>query len=69
MAAKELRYTASAASFALNQKFHAHEEIYKQIQDQLGLINDKRLWLETLNTIGREELDIGKKHGIPLLNN
>jgi CHAD domain-containing protein len=61
MAAKELRYTASAASFALNQKFHAHEEIYKQIQDQLGLINDKRLWLETLNTIGREELDIGKK--------
>lgn len=61
MAAKELRYTASAASFALNQKFHAHEEIYKQIQDQLGLVNDKRLWLETLNAIGREELDIGKK--------
>lgn len=61
MAAKELRYTASAASFALNQKFHAHEEMYKQIQDQLGLINDKRLWLETLNAIGREELDIGKK--------
>lgn len=61
MAAKELRYTASAASFALNQKFHAHEEIYKQIQDQLGLINDKRLWLETLNAIGREELNVGKK--------
>lgn len=61
IAAKELRYTASAADFALNQKFHAHEEIYKEIQDQLGLINDKRLWLETLNAIGREELDIGKK--------
>ncbi|WP_405173562.1 CHAD domain-containing protein [Paenibacillus sp. FSL H8-0260] len=61
IAAKELRYTASAADFAINQKFHAHEEIYKEIQDQLGLINDKRLWLETLNAIGREELDIGKK--------
>jgi CHAD domain-containing protein len=61
IAAKELRYTASAAAFALNYKFHAHEQIYKQIQDQLGLINDKRLWLETLNAIGREELNIGKK--------
>ena len=61
LAAKELRYTASAATFALNQKFHAHEEMYGKIQDQLGLINDKRVWLDTLNTIGREELDIGKK--------
>ncbi|ULO07023.1 CHAD domain-containing protein [Paenibacillus sp. 19GGS1-52] len=61
IAAKELRYTASAAAFALNQKFHAHEEIYKNIQEQLGLINDKRVWLDTLNSIGRDELDIGKK--------
>lgn len=61
LAAKELRYTASAASFALNQKFHAHEQIYGVIQEQLGLINDKRVWLETLTDIGREELDIGKK--------
>lgn len=61
LAAKELRYTASAATFALNQKFHAHEEMYGKIQDQLGLINDKRVWLDTLNSIGREELDIGKK--------
>lgn len=61
IAAKELRYTANAASFALNQKFHAHEDIYKEIQEQLGEINDKRIWLETLNSIGREELDIGKK--------
>lgn len=61
IAAKELRYTANAAAFALSQKFHAHEDIYKEIQEQLGQINDKRLWLQTLNSIGREELDIGKK--------
>lgn len=61
IAAKHLRYTANAAAFALNQKFHAHETIYKDIQDQLGVINDKRVWLETLNSIGREELDVGKK--------
>ncbi|WP_410513332.1 CHAD domain-containing protein [Paenibacillus sp. BR2-3] len=61
IAAKELRYTASAASFALNQKFHANEAIYKEVQEQLGEINDKRVWLNTLNSIGRAELDIGKK--------
>lgn len=61
IAAKELRYTANAAAFALNQKFHAHEEIYKDIQEQLGVINDKRVWLETLNSIGREKLDVGLK--------
>ncbi|UQZ34681.1 hypothetical protein C2I18_14805 [Paenibacillus sp. PK3_47] len=61
IAAKELRYTASAASFALNQKFHAHEEIYKKIQQELGDINDKRIWLETLHSIGRDKLDVGKK--------
>lgn len=61
IAAKELRYTASAASFALNQKFHAHEDIYKKVQQQLGDINDKRMWLETLQSIGRNKLDIGKK--------
>lgn len=59
--AKELRYTASAASFALGQKFHAHEEIYKQIQEQLGEINDKRVWMETLNSSLRDELGVGKK--------
>lgn len=61
IAAKELRYTASAAAFALNQKFHAHEEIYKNIQEQLGVINDKRVWLDTLQSIGRGELGVGKK--------
>ncbi|MFD1910040.1 CHAD domain-containing protein [Paenibacillus rhizoplanae] len=61
IAAKELRYTANAAAFALDQKFHAHEAFYKDIQDQLGLINDKRVWLETLQSIGREKLDVGKK--------
>lgn len=61
IAAKRLRYTASASTPLLNQKFHAHEEIYKKIQDQLGLINDIRTWLETVNAIGREELGVGKK--------
>ncbi|MBW4084270.1 CHAD domain-containing protein [Paenibacillus sp. S150] len=61
IAAKELRYTASAASFALDQKFHAHEEIYKDIQEQLGTINDKRVWLEILQAIGRGELGAGRK--------
>ncbi|SEU29566.1 CHAD domain-containing protein [Paenibacillus sp. NFR01] len=61
ISAKRLRYTANAAAFALNQKFRADEEIYKEIQDQLGEINDKRVWLDTLQAIGREELDAGKK--------
>jgi len=61
IAAKELRYTANAAAFALNQKFHAHEQVYMEIQEQLGQINDKRVWLKTLTRIGREELDISKK--------
>lgn len=68
LAAKELRYTASAAAFALNQKFHAHEQIYEQIQEQLGLINDRRVWLETLHNIGHEKLDIGKKTWNSFLN-
>ncbi|AIQ44892.1 hypothetical protein R70723_02460 [Paenibacillus sp. FSL R7-0273] len=61
IAAKELRYTANAAGFALNQKFHTHEEYYKSIQEQLGIINDKRVWLDTLQSIGRDELGVGKK--------
>ncbi|MGN7764630.1 CHAD domain-containing protein [Paenibacillus sp. 22594] len=61
IAAKELRYTAGAASFALNQKFHAHEEIYKDIQEQLGTINDKRGWLEVIQSIGRDELGVSRK--------
>ncbi|MBY0012433.1 CHAD domain-containing protein [Paenibacillus typhae] len=61
IAAKELRYTANAASFALNQKFHTHEEYYKNIQEHLGIINDKRVWLDTLQSIGRDELGVGKK--------
>ncbi|OBZ10465.1 hypothetical protein A8L34_17855 [Bacillus sp. FJAT-27264] len=61
IAAKELRYTAGAAAFTLNQKFQADESIYKDVQAQLGEINDKRIWLQTLNGIGRKKLDVGKK--------
>ncbi|WP_379127824.1 CHAD domain-containing protein [Paenibacillus sp. sgz500958] len=61
IAAKELRYTANAAAFALNGKFHANEEIYKKVQEQLGEINDKRVWLDMLNRIGPKELDISRK--------
>ncbi|MFD2874828.1 CHAD domain-containing protein [Paenibacillus rhizoplanae] len=65
IAAKELRYTANAAAFALDQKFHAHEAFYKDIQDQLGLINDKRVWLETLQSIGREKAGCRQKKSGP----
>lgn len=61
IAAKKLRYTASAAKPLLHQKFHAHEELYKQIQAELGHINDIRNWLDMLKTTGRKELGIGKK--------
>jgi CHAD domain-containing protein len=61
IAAKELRYTASAAAFALDQKFHSHEKVYKEVQEQLGRVNDRRVWLETVEAIGRDRLDVGKK--------
>jgi CHAD domain-containing protein len=61
IAAKELRYTASAAAFALDQKFHSHEKLYKDIQEQLGRINDRRVWLEKVEAIGRAKLDVSKK--------
>ncbi|SFL76420.1 CHAD domain-containing protein [Paenibacillus sp. 1_12] len=61
IAAKELRYTASAASFALDPKFHSHERLYKDIQEQLGQINDRRIWLETVQEIDQDKLDMGKK--------
>lgn len=54
--AKRIRYTANAASFALDQKFHANEAIYKDIQSELGEITDKRMWLDRLEKIGRKEL-------------
>ncbi|BCG57123.1 CHAD domain-containing protein [Paenibacillus sp. URB8-2] len=54
--AKRIRYTASAASFSLDRKFHANETIYKDIQSELGEITDKRMWLEKLENIGRKEL-------------
>ncbi|NHN31792.1 CHAD domain-containing protein [Paenibacillus agricola] len=60
IAAKELRYTASAAAFALDQKFHTHEKLYKEVQEQLGRINDRRVWLETVEAIGRKRLDVGR---------
>ncbi|MHA6534474.1 CHAD domain-containing protein [Paenibacillus sp. BAC0078] len=61
IAAKELRYTASAAAFALNQKFHADEEIYKGIQEQLGGINDRRIWLEVLSSATPDELGVSRR--------
>lgn len=61
IAAKELRYTASAAAFALNQKFHADEEIYKDIQEQLGGINDKRIWLKMLGSTTPDELGVSRR--------
>ncbi|CAM4396093.1 CHAD domain-containing protein [Paenibacillus tarimensis] len=60
IAAKELRYTASAACFALDDKYLGYEKYYKAIQEELGEINDRRVWLDTALEIGREGLDAGK---------
>ncbi|WP_025692481.1 CHAD domain-containing protein [Paenibacillus zanthoxyli] len=60
ISAKRIRYTANAAAFALDQKFHANEAIYKEIQSELGDITDKRVWLDTMEDIGRKELDASR---------
>ncbi|MDT3428232.1 CHAD domain-containing protein [Paenibacillus forsythiae] len=60
ISAKRIRYTANAAAFALDQKFHANEAMYKDIQSELGDITDKRVWLETMEDIGRKELDASR---------
>lgn len=59
--AKKLRYTADAASFALNSKFHAHEQIYKEVQDELGAVNDLHVWLEAMRETDPDELKAGAK--------
>ncbi|MFD1888120.1 CHAD domain-containing protein [Paenibacillus wenxiniae] len=51
IAAKELRYTAEAAGFALNAKFREHEQLYKKIQKELGHINDRHVWIEALEEL------------------
>ncbi|MDO7905622.1 CHAD domain-containing protein [Paenibacillus sp. JX-17] len=51
IAAKGLRYTASAASFAIDQKFRNHEQKYKQVQEDLGHIHDKRVLLDSLRDL------------------
>ncbi|MEW4369493.1 CHAD domain-containing protein [Paenibacillus kandeliae] len=51
IAAKEIRYTAEAASFALNAKFREHEDVYKKIQKELGHINDRHVWIEALQEL------------------
>lgn len=58
IAAKEIRYTASAADFALSSKFRDHEEVYKKVQTQLGHINDKRVWIDTLEDLNPKKLKI-----------
>ncbi|WP_310550611.1 CHAD domain-containing protein [Paenibacillus glufosinatiresistens] len=61
IAAKKIRYTAGAASFALDRKFQSYEALYRDISDKLGAINDKRVWLERLDEPLRQELDIPRK--------
>ncbi|QWU16753.1 CHAD domain-containing protein [Paenibacillus sophorae] len=60
ISAKRIRYTANAAAFTLDQKFHANEAMYKDIQSELGDITDKRVWLDTMEDIGRKELDASR---------
>ncbi|PZD97032.1 CHAD domain-containing protein [Paenibacillus sambharensis] len=61
ISAKELRYTASAASFALDEEYLGYEKKYKAIQEELGEINDRRVWLDTILEIGRKNLDADKQ--------
>ncbi|WP_458118894.1 CHAD domain-containing protein [Paenibacillus sp. Z6-24] len=61
IAAKELRYTAEAAEFALNSKFRDHEETYKRIQKELGTINDTHVWIESLEELDAKEMGVDEK--------
>jgi CHAD domain-containing protein len=59
--AKELRYLASAAGFALDERYGAYEEHFKQVQDELGRINDLRIWLDMLPGLGADQAHAAKK--------
>ncbi|WJH35621.1 CHAD domain-containing protein [Paenibacillus sp. CC-CFT747] len=56
IAAKEIRYMAASASFALDGKFQRWEKRFQGIQDELGAINDRRVWLETVERLRPERL-------------
>ncbi|MBY9079909.1 CHAD domain-containing protein [Paenibacillus sp. HN-1] len=59
--AKRIRYMAGAASFALDRKFYAYEEIYKEIQSKLGEITDKHVMLKTMSKLEPDELEVSPK--------
>lgn len=59
--AKRIRYTAGSASFALDRKFYASEEIYKEIQSKLGEITDKNVMLKTMGKLEPDELEVSPK--------
>ena len=49
LAAKELRYVADAAAFALDGRSLEHRSAYKDIQQKLGEINDIRFRLDAVS--------------------
>jgi len=56
IAGKEIRYLSAAAGFALSETYRAHAEAFKDIQKELGEINDRRIWLENWEQADRKEL-------------
>ncbi len=57
IAAKRCRYTAEAASFALDDKQLQEAERFKEIQKRLGEVNDRHVRIQIAETYGPEALD------------
>jgi len=62
IAAKRSRYTAEAASFALDAKHAEDAERFKQVQKQLGEVNDRHVHIQIAEDYGPEALDVDQEH-------
>ncbi|MDO3410437.1 CHAD domain-containing protein [Saccharibacillus sp. CPCC 101409] len=57
IAAKRCRYTIASAEFAADTKYAEEADRYKDIQQRLGEINDRRTWIQIAEDYGPEALD------------
>lgn len=62
IAAKRNRYTAEAASFALDAKHAEDAERFKKVQKQLGAVNDRHVHIQIAEDYGPEALDVDQEH-------
>ncbi len=62
IAAKRSRYTSEAASFALDAKHAEDAERFKQIQKQLGEVNDRHVHVQIAEDYGPEALGADQEH-------